>query len=63
MSKTKTLFTVALLVLLGSMGAAQAQNIFVTVEMVTQPRTAARMGGENEISGSVWLTFSTDGTP
>ena len=26
MSKTKTLFTVALLVLLGSMGAAQAQN-------------------------------------
>ena len=59
MSKTKTLFTVALLVLLGSMGAAQAQNIFVTVEMVTQPRPAARMGGENEMSGSVWLTFST----
>ena len=26
MSKTKTLFTMALLVLLGSMGAAQAQN-------------------------------------
>ena len=60
MSKTKTLFTVALLVLLGSMGAAQAQdNIFVTAEMVTQPRPAARMGGTSEISGSVWLTFST----
>ena len=28
MSKTKTLFTMALLVLLGSMGAAQAQNNF-----------------------------------
>ena len=27
MSKTKTLFTMALLVLLGSMGAAQAQNL------------------------------------
>ena len=47
MSKTKTLFTMALLVLLGLMGAAQAQlnNTFVTAEMVTQPRTAARMGG------------------
>ena len=30
MSKTKTLFTVALLVLLGSMGAAQAQVTRVT---------------------------------
>ena len=28
MSKTKTLFTVALLVLLGSMGAAQAQFLY-----------------------------------
>ena len=59
MSKTKTLFTMALLVLLGSMGAVQAQNTFVTTEMVTQSRTAARMGGESEMSGSVWLTFST----
>ena len=49
----------ALLVLLGSMGAAQAQNIFVSVEMVPQPRSDARMGGENEMSGSVWFTFST----
>ena len=60
MSKTKTLFTVALLVLLGSMGATQAQNTFVTAELVTQPQTAARMGGESEKSGSVWFTFSTD---
>ena len=39
MSKTKTLFTMALLVLLGSMGAAQAQsNTFVTaVKLFTQP--------------------------
>ena len=60
MSKTKTLFTVVLLVLLGSMGAAQAQgNTFVTTEMVTQSRDAARMGGESEMSGSIWLTFST----
>ena len=49
MRKTQTLFTVALLVLLGSMGAAQAQpdtdNYVVTAEMVTQPQPAARMGG------------------
>ena len=59
MSKTKTLFTMALLVLLGSMGAAQAQNRFVVVEMVTQPAAAARAGGESEASGSIWLSFST----
>ena len=57
MRKNLTLFT---MVLLGSMAAAQAQNnTFVTTEMVTQPRTAARMGGESEMSGSVWLTSST----
>ena len=60
MSNTKTLFTVVLLVLLGSMVAAQAQNnTFVTTEMVTQSRPAARMGGASEMSGSVWLTSST----
>ena len=59
MSKTKTLFTMALLVLLGSMGAAQAQDRFVVVEMVTQPAEAARAGGEAETSGSIWLSFST----
>ena len=62
MRKTQTLFTMALLVLLGSMGAAQAQDgddNYVVIEMVTQPRPAARMGGASEMSGSVWLTFST----
>ena len=62
MSKTKTLFTMALLVLLGSMGAVQAQDgddNYVVIEMATQPNPAARMGGVNEMSGSIWLTFST----
>ena len=52
----------ALLVLLGSMGAAQAQpetDNYVVIEMATQPQPAARMGGGNEMSGSIWLTFST----
>ena len=57
MSKTKTLFTMALLVLLGSMGAAQAQNLLVEVKLVTTPEPAARMGGENEMSGSVLAQF------
>ena len=59
MSKTKKLFTMSLLVLLGSMGAAQAQ-VYVITELDTQARTAARMGGENEMSGSVWLAFSNE---
>ena len=60
MSKTKTLFTMALLVLLGSMGAAQAQNDnFVEVKLFTTPEPAAREGGENEMSGSAWFNFST----
>ena len=42
MSKTKTLFTMALLVLLGSMGAAQAQNILYEVKLFTTPAAAAR---------------------
>ena len=51
----------ALALFLCSAVTAQAQdtNRFVIVEMVTQPAAAARMGGENETSGSVWLTFST----
>ena len=44
MSKTKTLFTIALLVLLGSMGAAQAQQ-FSEVKLFTTPKAAAREGG------------------
>ena len=58
MSKTKTLFTVALLVLLGSMGAAQAQSLLYEVNVYTTPTAAARTGGENEASGVVWLGFS-----
>ena len=45
MSKTKTLFTVALLVLLGSMGAAQAQNIFYEVKLFTTPEDYVTGGG------------------
>ena len=41
MSKTKTLFTVALLVLLGSMGAAQAQTI-ARVTLLTGAETGSQ---------------------
>ena len=58
MRKHQTLL-IALALFLCSAVAAQAQNVFVITEMVTQPRAAARMGGESEMSGSVWLTFST----
>ena len=51
MSKTKTLFTMALLVLLGSMGAAQAQNLAYESSLFTTPAAAAREGGEAEMSG------------
>ena len=56
MSKTKTLFTMALLVLLGSMGAAQAQN-FAEVKLFTTPEDYAREGGKNEAAGSILLNF------
>ena len=59
MRKNQTLLIAGIL-LLASTAVAQAQNNFVVAEMVTQPEPAARMGGENEESGSVWLTFSTD---
>ena len=58
MSKTKTLFTVALLVLLGSMGAVQAQSRLYEVNLYTTPAVGARAGGEDEMSGGVWLGFS-----
>ena len=45
MSKTKTLFTVALLVLLGSMGAAQAQNTFVYETKLIHHPEGLRPGG------------------
>ena len=57
MSKTKTLFTMALLVLLGSMGAAQAQN-FAEVKLFTTPEEFAREGGKNEAAGSILLNSS-----
>ena len=45
----------ALLVLLGSMGAAQAQN-FAEVKLFTTPMEAyAREGGKNEAAGSILL--------
>ena len=60
MRKNLTLLIAGIL-LLATAGVAQAQldNRFVIVEMVTQPAVAARAGGENETTGSVWLTFST----
>ena len=57
MSKPKTLFTMALLVLLGSMGAAQAQN-FAEVKLFTTPEAFAREGGKNEAAGSILLNSS-----
>ena len=47
MRKNQTLFTMALLVLLGSMGAAQAQN-FAEVKLFTTPAEFAREGGKME---------------
>ena len=58
MSKTKTLFTMALLVLLGSVGAAQAENILYEVKLFTTPAVGARAGGEDEMSGGVLLNFT-----
>ena len=59
MSKTQTLFTMALLVLLGSMGAAQAQN-FAEVKLFTTPEDFAREGGKNEAAGSILLNSSAE---
>ena len=60
MSKTKTLFTVVLLVLLGSMGAAQAQN-FSEIKLFATPKDYAREGGKNEAAGSILLNSSDAG--
>ena len=57
MSKTKTLFTtMALLVLLGSLGVV-AQD-FAEVKLFTTPEAFAREGGKNEAAGSILLNFS-----
>ena len=50
MSKTKKLFTMSLLVLLGSMGAAQAQTI-ARVTFLTGTEIAAREGGKSRGCG------------
>ena len=56
MSKTKTLFTVALLVLLGSLGAAQAQ--VARYELQAVPEKNARQGGLAEEAADVYVIFS-----
>ena len=56
MSKTKTLFTVALLVLLGSLGAAQAQ--VARYELQAVPKKNVRQGGLAEESAAVYVLFS-----
>ena len=59
MRKNQTLFTMALLVLLGSMGAAQAQDPrFAEVKLFTTPEPFAREGGKNEAAGSIHLSVS-----
>ena len=57
MSNTKIFLTLALLVLLGSMGAAQAQD-FSEVKLFTTPEPFAREGGKNEAAGSILLNSS-----
>ena len=57
MRKNQTLFTMALLVLLGLMGAAQAQD-FAEVKLFTTPQPFAREGGKNEAAGSILLNAS-----
>ena len=53
MSNTKTFLTLSLLILLGSMGAAQAQ--IARIDLLTQLEPAAREGAKNEKAGTVFL--------
>ena len=55
MSKTKAFLTLSLLVLLGSMGAAQAQTTLAKVTLLTATERAAREGGKQEAAGDVFL--------
>ena len=48
MSNTKTFLTLSLLILLGSMGAAQAQ--IARIDLLTQLEPAAREGGKERKS-------------
>ena len=59
MSKTKAFLTLSLLILLGSMGAVQAQ--IARIDLLTQPEAAAREGGKNEKAGTVWLDIDLTG--
>ena len=59
MSKIRTLCTMALMALLGSMGAAQAQN-FAEVKLFATPEDFAREGGKNEAAGSILLNSSDE---
>ena len=59
MSNTKTFLTLFLLILLGSVGAAQAQ--IARIALLTQPEPAAREGGKNEKAGTVWLDIDVTG--
>ena len=61
MSKTKTLFTMALLVLLGSMGAAQAQDFASGQDLFTTPAAAARRGAKMRCPVASWLNSSAIG--
>ena len=49
---------VAGILLLASTVAVQAQSRLYEVKVYTTPAPGAREGGENEMSGSVWLNFS-----
>ena len=59
MSNTKTFLTLSLLILLGSMGAIQAQNEVTRFELFTTPAQNAREGGKEEAGGAVFLTAMT----
>ena len=56
MRKTLLLATI---LLLGLMGAAQAQ--LARIELLAQPEPAAREGGKNEKAGDVWLDIDLSG--
>ena len=59
MSNTKTVLTLSLLILLGSMVAVQAQTI-ARVTLLTATERAAREGGKNEAAGDVFLDIEGD---
>ena len=60
MSSTKTFLTLSLLILLGSMGAVQAQDAVTRFELFTTPSQSSREGGIDELGGAVFLTASAE---